>query len=182
MSSDPTPPHVPSAPADPGAAGSTRPVAEDPARAALAHALGRVPSGLFVVSTTLGEDPVGFVGSFVQQVGFAPPTVMVAVATGRDHLAGMRASGRFAVSVLGEDDKGLMRPFFRAERPFDEVAVRRTERGGVVLADALAWLCCRVTGEHTTGDHVVVFGVVEEAGRPKEGAPAVHVRRNGLDY
>lgn len=161
------------------------PTPSDNLSEALAGALGRVPSGLFVVATQLAGRDVGFVGSFVQQVGFAPPTVMVAIASGRDHLAGTRTSGRFTVSVLGEGDKGLMRPFFKPPEvgsPFDQVATLTTATGGRVLADALAWLDCRVTGEHTTGDHVVVFGEVEAGARLRDGAPLVHVRRNGLAY
>ena len=157
----------------------------DPSGSALAAALGRLPSGLYVVSTRLAGAPIGFVGSFVQQVGFAPPTIMVAIGSGRDHLTGVRESGRFAVSVLGEGDQALMRPFFKAPATgsaFDSVQSHTTARGATVLADALAWLDCRVTGEHTTGDHVVVFGVVEEAARLKAGEPLVHVRKNGLGY
>lgn len=153
--------------------------------APLAEALGRVPSGLFVVTTRLAGQPVGFVGSFVQQVGFAPPTVMVAIGSGRDHLAGVRESGRFTVSVLGAEDKALMRPFFKAPplgSAFDAVATLTTPAGGTVLAEALAWLDCRATGEHLAGDHVVVFGVVEHGARTKQGEPLVHVRKNGLAY
>ena len=45
----------------------------------LARALGRVPTGLYVVSTRAGDRPLGFVGSFLVQVGLAPPIVCVAV-------------------------------------------------------------------------------------------------------
>ena len=68
---------------------------------------------------------MGFLGSFVQQVSLDPPTVMVAVAKGREHLDAIRAAGRFGVSVLGEEDKGLMKPFFKKPEdgsPFDDVA------------------------------------------------------------
>ena len=44
-----------------------------------ALALGRIPSGLYVVTTLRDERAVGFVGSFVMQMGFAPPTVAIAV-------------------------------------------------------------------------------------------------------
>jgi flavin reductase (DIM6/NTAB) family NADH-FMN oxidoreductase RutF len=47
---------------------------------------------------------------------------------------------------------------------------------------ALAWLECRLTGEHATGDHVIVFGTVEHGGLLRAGDPAVHLRKNGLAY
>lgn len=149
-------------------------------------ALGRVPSGLFIVTT---EDergrPLGFLASFVQQVAMDPPTVAVAISSGRDHLEAVRAAGRFGVSVLGDEDKGLMKPFFKGPddgSPFDDVAAKRTERGSHVLEGALAWLDCRLAGEHNAGDHVVVFGVVEEGVRQREGDPLIHTRKNGLRY
>jgi flavin reductase (DIM6/NTAB) family NADH-FMN oxidoreductase RutF len=52
----------------------------------------------------------------------------------------------------------------------------------VVLEGALAWLDCRLVGEHETGDHVVVFGVVEDGATLRDGEPTTHVRRNGLSY
>ncbi|MEM6568704.1 MAG: flavin reductase family protein [Planctomycetota bacterium] len=153
---------------------------------AIGAALGRVPSGLFIV-TTLDErgQPMGFLGSFVQQVGLDPPTVCVAISTEREHLDAVRASGRFAVSILGDGDKGLMKPFFKKPEdgsPFDDVAHGAGPGGTPVLEDALSWVECRVAGEHHAGDHVVVFGVVEAGERRRDGEPMIHVRKNGLRY
>ena len=54
--------------------------------------------------------------------------------------------------------------------------------GAPILTDALAWLECRVTGEHDAGDHVVVFGVVDAGCLQGETAPLTHTRKNGLRY
>lgn len=152
----------------------------------LARALGRIPTGLYIVTTQGPDGPLGFLGSFVVQVGFEPPTVCVAVGKGRDHLAAMRASGRFAVSIVDEASSGVMGAFFAkrgpGESPFDDLATRSTGAGSTVLDETLAWLDCRVSGEHEVGDHVVVFGTVEEGHLAREGEPKVHLRRNGLGY
>ncbi|MFT7076658.1 MAG: flavin reductase (DIM6/NTAB) family NADH-FMN oxidoreductase RutF [Planctomycetota bacterium] len=149
-------------------------------------ALGRVPSGLFIVSTVDEHGAaLGFLASFVQQMGFTPPTVAVAVSTERGHLEAIRHSKRFAISVLGEDDKGLMKPFFKKPEdgsPFDELKSHVPTDGAPVLSDALAWLDCRLAGEHNAGDHIVVFGVVEAASKTREGEPLTHTRKNGLKY
>ena len=152
----------------------------------LALALGRVPSGLFVVTTPCEGRPVGFLGSFVMQVGFEPPTLCVAVRQGRAHLEMIRTSGRFAVSILDGQSARLRAPFLRRpaedRSPFDEVETELTQGGSTVLSEALAWLDCEARGEHATGDHVVVFGEVVEGRLVREGDPHVHVRRNGLAY
>jgi len=152
----------------------------------VARALGRLPSGVYVVTTLRAGAPVGFVGSFVQQVAFEPPTIILAVAKERELLADLRSTGRFALSILGAGDQALMSPFLKrlapGTSPFDGLATSRTTSGLVVLDAALAWLDCRQSDERDAGDHVVLFGVVEEARLAREGDPRVHLRKNGLGY
>jgi len=158
----------------------------EPANSPLARALGRIPSGLFVVTTLKDDRPSGFLGSFVMQAGFEPPTVTVAIGRDRPHLADVRTSGRFALSILDSASRGLMAPFVRKvappATPFDGLALARTASGSFVLAEALAWIDCRFQGEHESGDHVVVFGEVVEGALLREGDPWTHLRKNGLGY
>ncbi|MBL6721792.1 MAG: flavin reductase family protein [Planctomycetes bacterium] len=152
----------------------------------LARALGRIPCGLFLATVETPDGPVGFVASFVQQVGFEPPTVALAVGKARGPLEALRSSGRFALSVLDKPSSGIMGGFFKplpeGQTPFDGHELHRTGSGSTVFASALAWLDCTVSGEHETGDHVVVFGVVTEGVLQREGDPSVHLRSNGLGY
>jgi flavin reductase (DIM6/NTAB) family NADH-FMN oxidoreductase RutF len=152
----------------------------------IARALGRIPSGLYIVTTRDAGRPVGFLGSFVMQMGFEPPVVCVAVGRERSPLPAIRAHGHFALSILDAQSRGLMTPFLRRSpegtTPFDDLALTETAAGCPVLTDALAWVGCRVTSEHETGDHVVVFGEVVEAELLREGEPHVHLRKNGLSY
>ena len=151
----------------------------------LARALGRLPSGLYIVTTKGPDGPLGFLGSFVQQFGFEPPTVAVAIGKDRDHLAATRESGTFALNVLDPGSKHLMPPFFGkfdGDGPFDGLNARDGQLGAPLLTDALAWLDCKVCGEHEVGDHVVVFGEVLGGELAREGDPNVHLRKNGLSY
>ena len=153
----------------------------------LALALGRIPCGLYIVTI---QDPggkaVGFVGSFVMQQGFEPPTVSVAIAKGRDHLEYLRASGKFTLSLLDKDSSGLMGTFFRklpeGESPYDTLGIETTPSGGTILTDALAWMDCELVGEYETGDHVICFGKVIDGSMQREGDPQLHLRTNGLGY
>ncbi len=155
----------------------------DAAPSPIARALGRIPTGLYLVTTRIEGRPAGFLGSFLVQTGFAPPTVCVAVANGREHLSGMRRSEHFAVSILDERSKGLMNPFFKkGNDPFEGLAAQEVAGGARVLTDALAWLSCKVIGEHELPDHVIVFGEVVDAHLAREADPLVHLRKNGLSY
>lgn len=152
----------------------------------LARALGRVPTGLYVVTAAGPDGPVGFVGSFLVQVGLTPPALCVAVGKDRAPLAAIRGAGRFGVSILDGASSDLMSFFFRkyegGQSPFDDLESEPAPGGSPVLTRALAWLECRVTGEHETGDHVVVFGEVTAGELQREGEPSVHLRKNGLGY
>lgn len=152
----------------------------------LAQALGRVSSGLYIVTTAGADGPLGFLGSFVIQVGFEPPTVAVAIADGRDHVAAIRESGHFGLSILDKPSSGLMGAFFKklpeGQTPFDDLKLLESRAGVPVLADSLAWLDCRVTSEHKPCEHVVLFGEVVEGALLRDGTPSSHVRKNGLSY
>lgn len=145
-------------------------------------ALGRIPSGLFIVAWREGTDDRCMLASWVMQAGFAPPQVSVAVATSRDLVAALDRGAAFAVSVLAESQRALLARFGKpAPDAFAGLAIHRTATGVAVLADAAAWLDCRPTARAAHGDHVVVLAeVVAGAGTGAE--PAVHVRKNGLRY
>ena len=158
----------------------------EPDLSPLARALGRIPSGLFIVTTLAEGGPTGFLGSFVMQVGFEPPIVSVAIGRDRSHLGAIRARGGFAVSILDPASRSSMASFLKkpapGRTPFDDLKILSAPSGLPVLANALGWLDCRFHGEHALPDHVVVFGEVLAGALAREGEPSIHVRRNGLGY
>lgn len=158
----------------------------DSAPSPLARALGRIPCGLYIVSTRQDGIHQGFLASLLIQTGFEPPTVCVAIGKGRAALDAVRETGSFAVSILDGASQGLMKPFFKpvepGTSPFDGLAGSDAPSGCRVLDESLAWLDCTLTGEHAVGDHVVVFGEVTAGAVLREGDPSVHLRKNGLSY
>lgn len=152
----------------------------------LARALGRIPTGLYLVTSLDQEQPVGFVGSFLMQVGFEPPTLCLAVGHERGLLPSIRRTGRFAVSILDASSSRVMKLFLRryplGESPFDHVEHFASPAGLPVIAASLAWLECKKTGEHELEDHAVIFGTVERADVLREGDPSIHLRRSGFEY
>ncbi len=135
----------------------------------------------------MGEDgPLGFLGSFVQQVGFEPPALVVAVGAGRAHHDAMRASGGFAVSVLDPESRHRMGACYRPPEPgadpFAGLGTARSPGGQWVLTEALAWIECAVRETVPAGDHVLVVGEALAGALLREGDPLVHLRRNGFSY
>ena len=158
----------------------------DPPISPLAAALGRIPTGLYIVTTLSDGKPMGFVGSFVIQTGLEPPRVCVAVGKDRDHLQAIRETGSFTVSILDGESAGLMGTFFKpapeGQTHYDALDTTEAPSGVPVLSGSLAWLDCKVAGEFNGGDHIIVFGEVTAGEQLRDGEPSVHLRKNGLGY
>jgi len=60
--------------------------------------------------------------------------------------------------------------------------VERPAEGGPVLAEALAYLACRVQARYPAGDHELIVGEVVSGRLLGEGHPMVHVRKSGMHY
>jgi flavin reductase (DIM6/NTAB) family NADH-FMN oxidoreductase RutF len=155
-------------------------------RKSLAAALGRVASGLFVVTVRHGDAETGLLASWVQQCSFEPPQVTVCVRRGRALSAWLGEGAAFTVNVLGEGQTALVRHFARGFEPgepaFAGLLVERPDGAAPVLAEALAYLDCRVAGRWAAGDHDLLLGTVLSGRLLRDGAPYVHVRKNGLSY
>ena len=72
---------------------------------ALAAALGRIPSGLFVLTARHGKHETGMLASWVQQAGFKPPMLTTAVQRDRFICDWIRASGRFTLNQIATGSK-----------------------------------------------------------------------------
>jgi flavin reductase (DIM6/NTAB) family NADH-FMN oxidoreductase RutF len=152
----------------------------------LAGALGRIPSGLFILTVRHGADETGMLASWVQQCSFEPPQVTAAVRADRDVLAWLTPAAPFALNVLDEDQTDLLvhfgKGFALGEPAFGGLDVQRPEGAAPLLCDALAYLDCRVAARHAAGDHFLIVGSVVAGRVLGEGKPMVHVRKNGLRY
>jgi flavin reductase (DIM6/NTAB) family NADH-FMN oxidoreductase RutF len=160
-------------------------VAPDPT-ASLAAALGRIPSGLLVITYRRGDADAAFLGSWVQQCGFEPPMVSVAVKKGREAAEWLSDGAAFAINVLAEGQKELLSHFGKGlpleQLPNAAARLSRSDGGAAALTEAHAVLQCRAAGRYATGDHVVVFGHIVAGHLQSEDRPHVHIRKNGLNY
>lgn len=151
-----------------------------------AAALGRIPSGLFVVTLRTAAGETGMLASWVQQCSFDPPQVTVAVRRGRPVLDSLAPGTAFVVNVIPEGGKSLIAHFGKGFDPgepaFTGLDVTRPADSAVVLAAALAWLDCRVAAQIDAGDHTLVVGRVVGGGVLHDGKPTTHVRKDGLRY
>lgn len=160
------------------------------ATADLAAVLGRVPSGLFVVTASDGSgQSTGMLASWVQQAGFEPPSITVAVKNERYLNDWLKTAPQLAVSIVGESQKNLLGHFAKGFEPgenaFDGLDTAQTASDLPVLSEAVGWLAGEVTGSVDAGDHTIYVVRLTEAGSgPQLGTepPWIHLRKNGLSY
>ncbi len=147
-------------------------------------ALGRVPSGLFVVTAKCEDKEDAVLASWVNQCSFDPPALTIALGTLRAARLLVEGSGAFIVNVLPKDDMALLKHFSRppAEDIFKGVKTRKGLEGIRILSDAVAYLECEVVQAMQAGDHVLYIGEIVAGKTLQGGDPYIHVRDNGFNY
>ena len=149
-------------------------------------ALGRIPSGLFILTARHGRRETGMLASWVQQCSFDPPQIVAAFAKDRWLLDWLIDGAAFAVNVLGEGQKPLLSHFGKGFGPedsaFEGLDVKRDGHAAPMLNEAHAFLDCRVAQRCEVGDHVLVIGNVVGGAVLNDLRPATHVRKSGKHY
>ncbi len=149
-------------------------------------ALGRVASGLFVLSARNGDAETGLLASWVQQCSFEPPLVTVALKRGREVAGWLMQDATFVLNILDDCQTDMVahfgRGFASGEPAFADLEVERPHGLPPVLIESLAYLECRVTERLPTGDHDLLIARVVGGRVLNEGLPMVHVRKNGTHY
>ena len=146
-------------------------------------ALGRIASGLFVVTAKCEDKEDAVLASWVYQCAFDPPAVTIALATLRQARLLVEGAGAFIVNVLPKDDMTLLKYFSRPpEDIFKGVMTRKGLEDIRILIDAVAYLECEVVQSMQAGDHVLYVGEIVGGKTLKGGDPYIHVRDNGFNY
>jgi flavin reductase (DIM6/NTAB) family NADH-FMN oxidoreductase RutF len=162
----------------------------DTQRETIGAVLGRVPSGLFVLTARGPEgQQTGMLASWVQQASFDPPAVTFAVKKDRYLNEWLAANADVVLNLVGETQKKFLGHFGKGFEPgepaFEGLAIAAASSGLPALREALGWLEGTITGRVEAGDHMIyVARVTGAASGPNLAAekPWVHVRKNGFNY
>lgn len=145
------------------------------------HVMGRVAKGVSVLTTTASGQDHALTADSATSVSLDPVLLLVCVETDARFHDAVLESGRFGVSVLAADQRGLAAWFATPGRPLPgqmDRAPHTRSPGGVALLDgALATLECLVRDVHPAGDHSIIVGAVDAARLAVDPQPAlVHFR------
>lgn len=124
--------------------------------------LGHFPTGVTVVAGLVEGRPVGLaIGSFFS-ISLDPPLVGFCVGNTSSTWPGIEATGRFAVSVLAEDQHETSGRFAgKGEDKFAGVTWEAAPvTGSPLIKDAVAHIDCELYETYPGGDHRIVEGLV----------------------
>ncbi len=151
----------------------------------VAAAVGRIPSGVAVLTARHGGRATGMLASWFQQASREPLMITVCVKQGRPIEALIDDSGKFVLNILGEDPKEVFKHFGRGFAPEEDAFVGLAVgdvAGGVTLAAAVARIECSVVARMPAGDHLLYLGEATAGDADLSFRPHVHVRKSGLGY
>jgi flavin reductase (DIM6/NTAB) family NADH-FMN oxidoreductase RutF len=149
--------------------------------------LGRVPSGIFILTIGTGARATGMLASWVMQAGFEPPMVSMAVKLGRYVCDWIGEGQPFVLNLVGESQTNLLKHFGKGFEPgapaFEGLAISHCARGVPVLNDAVGHIECEPVRHVDSGDHrIFLANVVRGKLLQPEVKPMVHIRKSGANY
>lgn len=142
------------------------------------EAMASFPSGATIVTTSdASGNWWGFTASSFCSVSLDPPLVLTCLANSAQCFPAFAAAEAWNIHILQHRHAGLaMRFASRGADKFAGAGFQPDSRGVPVLRDASVVLRCVAYSKVEGGDHLVLLGLVEEAGLGGE-APFVYFRR-----
>jgi len=128
----------------------------------MAEAFRRIPYGIYVLTTRRGTEACGMIVSWVSQVSYSPPLLMVALRQNRPALPAIRESGLFSLSLLGRAQKAGVEDFKGPASPgrTSDFFHPASGNGPPSIKGASASWACRFVSQMEAGDHILVIGEV----------------------
>ena len=154
----------------------------------LQKALGRISSGLYIITAQKGEINSAMIASWVIQASFNPLGVAIAVAKDRAIESFLQSSDRFVLNVLEEGNyQHLIKHFLKRFPPgadrFAGIKTVPANNGSPIIAESLAYMECQVTSRLECSDHWLIYSTVEGGRVAKlDSLTAVHHRKVGNSY
>lgn len=149
--------------------------------------LGRIPSGIFILTVGVGPRATGMLASWVMQAGFEPPMLSVAVRLSRYVCDWLSEGQPFVLNMVGQSQTTLLKHFgkgFAPDEPaFTGLTISHCARGVPILAAALGHLECEPVRYVDSGDHrIFLSNVVRGRLNATDDGPMVHIRKSGAGY
>lgn len=161
--------------------GESADIADNPEAQAAARrfrdVLGRYCSGVTVVTSMSGGEPVGMTCQSFSSVSLDPPLVMFIPAKTSRAWPLMQRAGHFCVNFLAADQAGLSDVMAsKGVDKFAGVDWTTSKTGAPLLAGSVGYVDCTIHAVHEAGDHFVVIGKVQDMDVADASGPLLYFR------
>ena len=150
----------------------------DPSSDVYRTAVGRLVTGVTVVTSRLGDLDHAMTANAVTSVSLEPLLLLVCVEREARFHDAITASGIWGVSILPAGSRATADWLATRGRPLhgqlDRIPFHRAAATGVALLDgSLATVECETTDAHAAGDHTIVVGRVRSVEIADQAADAL---------
>jgi flavin reductase (DIM6/NTAB) family NADH-FMN oxidoreductase RutF len=124
------------------------------------QAMGYFPSGVTIVTTWDGDEPVGSTINAFCSVSLDPPLLLICLDLKNPIREAFERAGVFGVNFLPEHGLPMARRFAREPLTdrFNEFDHSCADGGAPQLKDAPVFVDCKVEQIHAAGDHLIAVG------------------------
>ena len=150
------------------------PAASAPDPRSFRDALGRLATGVALVTAASNGEPTGLIVNSLTSASLEPPMVSFCPSRASLTWSRMRRAGRFGVNLLGrQHERFAIRAAPAGADRFAGLDWELGPGGAPLVTDALASLECEIVAEHPAGDHWIVVGRVDDLSISPINAPLV---------
>ncbi|HLK24235.1 MAG TPA: flavin reductase family protein [Caulobacteraceae bacterium] len=137
-----------------------KPLPSDPSPAEWRAAMGYFPSGVTIVTTWDGAEPVGSTVNAFCSVSLEPPLLLICIDRKNPIRRALERARIFGVNILPEDGGHIAHRFARepVTDRFCEFGYRHEPGGSPQLDAAPVFIDCAIKSIHWGGDHLVAIG------------------------
>jgi flavin reductase (DIM6/NTAB) family NADH-FMN oxidoreductase RutF len=130
-------------------------------------ALWKLINPIAIITASCYGQASGFIASWITQVSFVPPLVMVAMNPMHYTYHLVTNSNGFAINILRADQAELVDLFGKNSGgkvdKFSNTLYELGKTGSPIIKDCLAFVDCSVMWSKKAGDHVAVVGNIVDA-------------------
>ncbi len=139
--------------------------------------LSQYGSGVTVVTTLSGGEPVGMTCQSFTSVSLDPPLVAFLPTKQSRAFAAIQRAGHFCVNFLAADQVAISNVMAsRAEDKFAGISWTESKGGSALLDGVVGYVDCTVHAVYEAGDHYVVIGKVVDLDVASQDDPLLFFR------
>jgi flavin reductase (DIM6/NTAB) family NADH-FMN oxidoreductase RutF len=125
------------------------------------NAMGKFATGVTVITTSVNNEAHGMTANAFMSVSLSPKLVLISIGEKAKMNEYIKQSGKFAVSILSEDQKEMSMIFAGQIKEKRDVDFKWMDELPVI-ENALVNLTCNVHESYVAGDHTLYVGEVTD--------------------